>query len=207
MTQTSKFKKQYKIAMSIIVLLVIILIGIFFLLPDSLYPPNVIKNFLPNNNSKEGSLTKKREQTFVQEAPRNPDECELLKSDIADEKIVLGNKNYRQRFENLHFKKDGETYRTREFLDNGPEGDFLVYLVYYEDLEENTSIMENSKRKPGKMFLEFKKFVKDNPTSVIFQERGYESDIDDHYMIFQDGKISGFQGKFKNVPVECHFLE
>lgn len=207
MTLTSKFKKQYKITMAIFVVVIVVFFGLSFLLPEDIYPPNVIQNFLPNSNKQKGSLEEKREQAFVQEAPKNPDECEVLKNEITDEKIVLANKNYRRRFENLHFKKDGETYRTREFLDNGPEGDFMAYLVYNEDLEENTTIMESAKRKPGKMFSEFKKFMQENPDSIIYQERGYESDNDDHYMIFQDGKIAGFQGKFQNVPVECHFLD
>ena len=30
---------------------------------------------------------------------------------------------------------------------------------------------------------------------------------DDQYMIYQDGKITGFQGKFQNSPIECHFFE
>lgn len=206
MTLTKEFKKQYKIAMTIIILIVLSLVVLFFLLPSSVYPPNVINKFLPNNNSA-SSLEAKRENVFVQESPKNPEECDELKKVIANESEVIANKNYRRRFENLHFKKDGETFRTREFFDNGPEGDFLSYLVYSEDLEENTTIIESSKRKPGKLFSEYKKYMSQNPDSIIYQERGYESEIDDHYMIFQDGKISGFQGKFQNVPVECHFLD
>ncbi len=147
------------------------------------------------------------QQTLKKESLPNPSGCDNLKDEIENEKHVLNNKSFNQRFENLHFKKDGEIYRTREFLDNDSEGDFKVYLVYNEDLEENTTIMEQSKRKPGKLFLEFKKFIKLNPESILFQERGYESLTDDQYIIYQDGKISGFQGKFQNSPIECHFFE
>lgn len=207
MTLTSKFKKQYKILVTIIGLCVLVAIGIFFLLPNTLNTPELIQNFLPKNNKLTGELSSNREKHFTNESPANPDECNELRKEIENESTVLSHKNYQRRFENLHFKKDGQVFRTREFLDNGSEGDFKVFLAYSEDYEENVNLLEKSKHKPGKTYLEFKKYMQDNPNEILHQERGYESNLDEHYMIYMNGKISGFQGKFKNLPVECHFLD
>lgn len=39
-------------------------------------------------------------------------------------------------WENLHFKKNGEIYRIREFNDDGPNGDIRKLILYKEDKDE-----------------------------------------------------------------------
>jgi hypothetical protein len=39
-------------------------------------------------------------------------------------------------WENIHFKKDGQIYRLREFNDDGPNGDIRKLILYKEDADE-----------------------------------------------------------------------
>lgn len=165
------------------------------------------KNHIDSNSKSSGDKILDKKNIIIKEAPTNSPICEQLEKEISDEQIALKNNSLNRRFENLHFKKDGEIFRLREFLDNTDEGDIKVYLVYSEDLEENTTIIESSKKNPGKLFINYKNYIKSNPEYLLYQERGYESNSDDQYLIYQDGKISGFQGKFNNSPIECHFLK
>ena len=198
-------KKYLKVFLSFLVLFVIALTFIVFIIPKKFYPEVIVKNFLPGNHITE-TTEKRREQLFLDSTDKNPEECDLLFRDVQNESQVKNNTNYQVRFENLHFKKDGETFRTREFLDSTPEGDIKAYMVFSEDLEEQTTILEKKEREPGLKFLEFKKYITENPNEVIHTERGYESAIDDHYLIFVNQKLSGFQGKFRESFIECHFL-
>ena len=105
-------KKYLKVFLSFLVLFVIALTFIVFIIPKKFYPEVIVKNFLPGNHIAE-TTEKRREQLFLDSTDKNPEECDLLFRDVQNESQVKNNTNYQVRFENLHFKKDGETFREK----------------------------------------------------------------------------------------------
>ncbi len=197
-------KKNYKLIILFTFIVLTCWIVAYLLLPNDLKPKVIIANFLPKNN--EISKTEEhRLKLFENESEKNPDECQNVLEKIKTEDLVKNNNNYSVRFENLHFKMDGDIFRTREFYDYAPEGEVKSYLVYSEDLEENTNLLEKSKNNPGKKFTEFKNFMQNNPSSIIFFERGYESKDNQDYLIYTNGTLAAFQGTYKESKLECHF--
>ncbi|EQC44100.1 hypothetical protein M901_0627 [Bacteriovorax sp. DB6_IX] len=84
-------------------------------------------------------------ETNIQTEVRKLQNCleqKLKLSEVVMEEVLAKLNNERPAWENLHFKKNSQIYRLREFNDDGPNGDIRKLVLYKEDADNFPHIEE-----------------------------------------------------------------
>ncbi|MBC7711820.1 MAG: hypothetical protein H7177_00675 [Rhizobacter sp.] len=203
-------KSHQKLLINIGALIIVAVIGAFLF--KNYRPPVATVNHGSTTSVEKANpdviLSKTPAEAVTTHSNTSPKEenCKSLRSTYMNIDEVKKVEKVDVRFVNTHKKVDGIVYRLRLFYKDTSENDYINYLVYKENQNDEDILVEKSPYKKGKLYTKIEKALGE----ILYSEEGINIGTEqDLFLHYENKVLKDLQGVSPNPRekdyIECRF--